>query len=161
MPPFLSWVFCPLPICWGLDTGWNHTFGECWLKWQADVRHPLFGQRGRYSESFRRKNWDKHLSGRMPDGSKRNLTPPTHVPWTGGVIGRSVDYPRVTWTTDLPGADGAEMSSSAGERSFRTSDATVERFTSARHCSTHAFARSLAAAWPRGAVRVAARARSR
>ncbi|EOD31997.1 hypothetical protein EMIHUDRAFT_99002 [Emiliania huxleyi CCMP1516] len=114
--PCNSWSFCYLPHCWSLDNGNTHTHGECWLKWQADVRHPLFGQRGRYSESFRRKNWDKHLSGRMPDGSKRNLTPPTHVPWTGGVIGRSVDYPRVTWTTDLPGADGAEMSSSAGER---------------------------------------------
>ena len=27
--PCNSWVFCPMPICWGLDTGWNHTFGEC------------------------------------------------------------------------------------------------------------------------------------
>ena len=23
-----SWTFCSLPICWGLDTGNNHTFGE-------------------------------------------------------------------------------------------------------------------------------------
>lgn len=26
--PCNSWVFCPEPVCWGLDTGWNHTFGE-------------------------------------------------------------------------------------------------------------------------------------
>ena len=114
--PCNSWVFCYMPHCWSLDNGNTHTFGECWLKWQVDPQHALFGQRGRYTEAFRRRHWDKHLSGRMPDGSKRNLTPPTHVPWTGGVIERAVDYPRVTWTTDLPGADGAEMSSSAGER---------------------------------------------
>ena len=23
-----SWTFCGYPVCWGLDTGWNHTFGE-------------------------------------------------------------------------------------------------------------------------------------
>ena len=23
-----SWTFCGLPVCWGLDTGHNHTFGE-------------------------------------------------------------------------------------------------------------------------------------
>ena len=40
----------------------------------------------------------------MPDGvTKRNQTPPTHVPWTGGVMGTVVTYPRVTWTTDLEG----------------------------------------------------------
>ena len=26
--PCSSWTFCNLPVCWGLDTGWNHTFGE-------------------------------------------------------------------------------------------------------------------------------------
>ena len=24
-----SWTFCGLPVCWGLDTGHNHTYGEC------------------------------------------------------------------------------------------------------------------------------------
>ena len=42
---------------------------------------------------------------------RRNLTPPTHVPWTGGVMGTATTYPRVTWTTDLEGA----MTSSTGE----------------------------------------------
>ena len=81
-----SWVFCPLPVCWGLDTGalaqsestrvgrvwvllgpcvtsstsglagWNHTFGECWLKRQEDVNHPLYGQRGEYTADYRRKS---------------------------------------------------------------------------------------------------------
>ena len=23
-----SWTFCGYPVCWGLDTGWNHSFGE-------------------------------------------------------------------------------------------------------------------------------------
>ena len=23
-----SWTFCGLPVCWGLDTGHNHTYGE-------------------------------------------------------------------------------------------------------------------------------------
>ena len=23
-----SWTFCGYPVCFGLDTGWNHTFGE-------------------------------------------------------------------------------------------------------------------------------------
>ena len=27
-----SWTFCGLPVCWGLDTGHNHTYGECWLR---------------------------------------------------------------------------------------------------------------------------------
>ena len=54
--PCNSWVFCPLPICWGLDTGWNHTFGECWLKYQADPTHPLYGQRGAYTDEFRRQH---------------------------------------------------------------------------------------------------------
>ena len=26
--PCNSWTFCGYPVCWGLDTGWNHTYGE-------------------------------------------------------------------------------------------------------------------------------------
>ena len=48
--PCNSWVFCyTYPQCWALDTGNWHGFGECWLKWQADPSHPLYGQRGAYS----------------------------------------------------------------------------------------------------------------
>ena len=43
--PCNSWVFCYLPQCWSLDTGHKHTFGECWLKWQASSK-TLYGQRG-------------------------------------------------------------------------------------------------------------------
>ena len=73
--PCNSWVFCPLAICWGLDTGWNHTYGECWLKHQPDPAHPLYGQRGAYTPEYRRRH------RRVRTGA------PSHVPWTGGVIG--------------------------------------------------------------------------
>jgi len=38
----------------------------------------------------------------MPDGSPRNLSVPTHVPWTGGVLGAAVDL-AVKWETGLDG----------------------------------------------------------
>ena len=82
------------------------------LKWQADPAHPLYGQRGAYTPAFRKRHWALHLTGNMPDGSRRNLTVPTHVPWTGGVMGVATTYPAVTWTTDLEGL----MTSSSGER---------------------------------------------
>ena len=34
--------------------------------------------------------------GRNPDGTPRNLTVPTHVPWTGGIMGVRVDH-SVKW----------------------------------------------------------------
>lgn len=125
--PCNSWVFCYMPHCWSADNGNTHLFGECWLKWQTDPVHPLYGQRGRYTDDFRRVNRDKHLNGFYPSekdkasveamrpfgiipGSRRNLTVPTHVSWTGGVIGAKVDL-SVQWTT---GADGT-MKSSAGD----------------------------------------------
>ena len=95
--PCNSWAFCPLPICWGLDTGWNHTFGECWLKWQKDVKRPLYGQRGEYTAEYRH----KHRTVRTG--------PPSHVPWTGGVFGGTVDL-SVRWKT---GPEG--MTSSNGD----------------------------------------------
>ena len=110
--PCNSWVFCYMPQCWSLDNGNTHTFGECWLKWQVDPRHALFGQRGQYTARFRDRYRSLHLTGKMPDGSPRNLSVPTHVPWTGGVIDARVSSPAVTWETDLEGL----MTSSAGER---------------------------------------------
>lgn len=95
--PCNSWVFCPLPVCWGLDTGWNHTFGECWLKYQDNPAKPLYGQRGSYSPEYRRRH--RHV----------RTGPPTHVPWTGGVIGGTVDL-SVRWET---GPEG--MRSTSGE----------------------------------------------
>ena len=38
----------------------------------------------------------------MPDGAPRNLSVPTHVPWTGGVLGAAVDL-TVKWETGLDG----------------------------------------------------------
>ena len=73
-----------------------------WLKWQANPKHPLYGQRGRYSDDFRKRHWHAHRHN--------NLTVPTHVPWAGGVMGVVVDR-TVTWET---GADGS-MKSSSGE----------------------------------------------
>ena len=101
-----------MPHCWSLDNGNTHTFGECWLKWQINPLTPLYGQRGNYSAAFRKRHWSLHMVGTMPDGSPRNLSVPTHVPWTGGVLNAVSAYPRVTWTTDLEGL----MTSSAGER---------------------------------------------
>ena len=108
--PCNSWVWChESPQCWALDTGNWHAFGECWLKWQADPAHPLYGQRGAYSAEFRTKHWRAHLTGKSPDGTRRNLSVPTHVPWTGGIMGARVDR-SVTWETGLEG-----MRSSAGK----------------------------------------------
>lgn len=33
-----SWTFCPLAVCWGLDTGHNHTFGESLASQRARLR---------------------------------------------------------------------------------------------------------------------------
>mgnify|MGYP006136844153 CR=1 FL=1 len=109
-----SWVFCYLPQCWSLDTGHKHTFGECWLKWQASSK-TLYGQRGKYSDEFRRRHKNAHLFGQNVDGSPRNLSVPTHVPWTGGVIGATVDL-SVEWQT---GPEGMTSSSGAKQVNWR------------------------------------------
>ncbi|EOD22274.1 hypothetical protein EMIHUDRAFT_207458 [Emiliania huxleyi CCMP1516] len=134
--PCNSWVFCYKPHCWSADNGNTHLFGECWLKWQSDAAHPLYGQRGAYTDGYRRANRDKHLNGKYPEasnpewvgatkawgeahgtapfgvapGSRRNQSVPTHVSWMGGVMGATVDL-HVSWTTDEHGT----MRSSAGD----------------------------------------------
>ena len=82
-----SWTFCPLPVCWGLDTGHNHTFGECWLRRLKDSElgaPSSFRQRGKYT-----KEWlTRHRRARP--GCKRNepwACSPTWVPYTSGAIG--------------------------------------------------------------------------
>ena len=79
------------------------------LKWQANPKAPLYGQRGKFSPEFRIKHANAHKTGKNPDGTRRNLSVPTHVPWTGGGMGITVDH-SVQWTTGLEG-----MSSSKGE----------------------------------------------
>ena len=82
-----SWTFCGLPVCWGLDTGHNHTYGECWLRKlkQAQVRASAsFRQRGRYT-----KQWLKQHRRARP-GCKHNAPwtcSPTHMPYTSGALG--------------------------------------------------------------------------
>ena len=81
-----SWTFCGLPVCWGLDTGHNHTYGECWLRrLSGDVQAiDTFRQRGKYTEQW----LSQHRKARP--GCKRNepwACAPTHVPYTSGALG--------------------------------------------------------------------------
>ena len=69
---FFTQVFCYIPHCWSAVNGNTHLFGECWLKWQADPQHPLYGQRGKYTDEFRRRNRDKHLNGLYPPLSDKH-----------------------------------------------------------------------------------------
>ena len=73
-------------MCWGLDTGHNHTFGECWLRRLRDVdANNTFRQRGRYTAQW----LSQHRRARP--GCKRNemwACSPTHVPYTSGALGR-------------------------------------------------------------------------
>ena len=89
-----SWTFCGYPVCWGLDTGWNHTFGECWLRRLEDAAKPTFGQRGVYAAEYRAKmlHTRKTCSEDKPGGMSAGWScPPTHVPWTSGSLYQKVD----------------------------------------------------------------------
>ena len=94
-----SWTFCALPVCWGLDTGHNHTFGECWLRRLKpnDVRaEKAWRQRGKYTAEWLR----KHRKARP--GCKRNepwACSPTHVPYTSGALGGPPYDPAVQFET--------------------------------------------------------------
>lgn len=98
-PPCNSWTFCGYPVCWGLDTGWNHTYGECWLR---HLDGPVtFGQRGAYSDSYRQKML--HTRPKciidLPGGQSEGWScPPTHVPWTSGSLGVKPDL-NIKWHT--------------------------------------------------------------
>ena len=120
-----SWTFCGYPVCWGLDTGWNHTYGECWLRKLEDPAKPTFGQRGIFEMRYRRKMLrtrractDIGTPGGMSPGW---VCPPTHVyaaaaaaplpplpptppltcatrPWTSGSVGVKADL-STKWST--------------------------------------------------------------
>lgn len=100
--PCNSWTFCGYPVCWGLDTGWNHTYGECWLRSFADPTTPTFGQRGALAPSYRKKflrtrsKCKEDLPGGLSEGWS---CPPTHVPWTSGSLGGPLFDPKVKWET--------------------------------------------------------------
>ena len=97
-----SWTFCGSPVCFGLDTGWNHTFGECWLRELADPAKPTFGQRGKYAMRYRVKMLRTRKaceSIETPGGlSPGWACPPTHVPWTSGSVGVKPDL-SLKWQT--------------------------------------------------------------
>ena len=82
-----SWTFCGLPVCWGLDTGHNHTYGECWLRKlkPAQLGAPAsFRQRGQYTTQ-----WLKQHRRARP-GCRQNAPwtcSPTHTPYTSGALG--------------------------------------------------------------------------
>ena len=100
--PCNSWTFCNLPVCWGLDTGWNHSYGECWLRWFEDPMKPTFGQRGLLAAAYRKKFLRTRRSCKVdePGGLSAGWAcPPTHVPWTSGSLnGPPVDF-SVKWQT--------------------------------------------------------------
>ena len=93
-------------MCWGLDTGWNHTFGECWLRHTRPAEDgtpaaPTFGQRGAYGAEYRQKmlRTRKACTTDLPGGLSEGWScPPTHVPWTSGTIGAKPDL-SVKWQT--------------------------------------------------------------
>ena len=97
-----SWTFCGYPVCFGLDTGWNHTFGECWLRQLADPAQPTFGQRGKYAMRYRKRMLRTRkacTSIDTPGGlSPGWVCPPTHVPWTSGSVGVKADL-TTKWQT--------------------------------------------------------------
>ena len=104
--PCNSWTFCNAPVCWGLDTGWNHTFGECWLRHMRPAEDgtpaaPTFGQRGAYGAEYRQKmlRTRKACTTDLPGGLSEGWScPPTHVPWTSGTLGAKPDL-SVKWQT--------------------------------------------------------------
>jgi hypothetical protein len=83
-----TWVFCPTPesqggLCWSNDV-WNHTYGECWLKHQANPARPYAGAYKGYPEAYR----------------KKHRTTPPMVQWMSGVLSEKppvVDGPHWHW----------------------------------------------------------------
>ena len=65
------WVFCPQALCWSPDV-WNHTQGECWLKWFDATKQdaPTINFQGAYEEAFR----------------AIHKTAPRAVQWVGGIV---------------------------------------------------------------------------
>ena len=61
-----------------------------------------WGQRGQYTAEYREKHKRVGVQWHYP-------RPPSHVPWTGGVIGAVLD-PSIVWTTGVEG-----MRSSKGD----------------------------------------------
>ena len=67
-----------------------------------------------------------HKTGKMPDGSPRNLSVPTHVPWTGGVLGTKVDL-SVKWETGLDGMKSSKGDSTVLWRAWESYEQNLAR----------------------------------
>ena len=135
-PPCNSWTFCGLPVCFGLDTGWNHTFGECWLRSLEEPNKPTFGQRGAYAPEYRAKvmHTRKSCTSDQPGGMSAGWAcPPTHVPWTSGSLYVKPDL-ATKWVTGggwgnmrihQLGADGTPIEASCTRNQGRECDPKV------------------------------------
>ena len=67
--PCTHWVFCPEPTCWSPDV-WNHTQGECWLKWHDNTQQaPKVNAKGAYTAGYR----------------AEHTTAPGAVQWVSGI----------------------------------------------------------------------------
>ena len=86
--PCNVYVFCPTRpsagvLCCSNDV-WNHSYGECWLKHQADPSRPEAGAYGAYPAGYRRKH----------------RTAPEQVQWMSGSLSPTpltVDGPKWHW----------------------------------------------------------------
>ena len=67
-----SWTFCPLTVCWGLDTGHNHTFGGAHAE-AAFKRAPCGNASGRINSHWLNSRADRVLAP-APEGRPRGLT---------------------------------------------------------------------------------------
>ena len=96
------------------------------------MNNPLYGQRGKFSEEFRYKHRNAHKTGYNPDGTRRNLSVPTHVPWTGGVMGRRVDH-SLKWETGLDGMKSSGGDSIVQWRAWETREENLKRGVNPKH----------------------------
>jgi hypothetical protein len=101
-------------------------FSRSWLKWQVDRRAPLYGQRGKYTEAFRTQHRNAHLIGLNVDGTPRNLSVPSHVPWTGGVLGARVDL-SIRWETGPEGMKSSKGDAIVAWRAWESADENRRR----------------------------------
>lgn len=81
------WSFCGEERCWSSDK-WNHTRGECWLKYQKDPFRPLAPAYGAYPAKYRERHATapplvQWTSGSLTDGSKSiSVDGPHWPPWS-------------------------------------------------------------------------------
>ena len=115
--PCNSWSFCYLPVCWGLDNAHNHTFGECWLKYQPNLAAVIWGQRGQYTAEYREKHkrvgvqWHYPARPRTCRGPAASSAPAGSVASCGRPASRACAVPRAT--SSRTGARGRRRASTS------------------------------------------------